>query len=68
MYLNLAEAEARIKYLTEELQKERKASYKYSRLLGLEEERSSLLNAQSYAYQKRIEVYLAKEDNSENWQ
>ena len=40
MYLNLAEAEARIKYLTDELQKERKASYKYSRLLGLEEERS----------------------------
>jgi hypothetical protein len=36
-------------------------------LLGLEEERSILLNAQIVAYQKRLEVYLSKEDNSVSW-
>ena len=65
--MNLEEAEVRIKYLTEELHSQKKTSYQYKRLLGLEEERSELLNAQIYTYQKRIEVFLAKEDKTDEW-
>ena len=65
--MNLEEAEVRIKYLTEELHNQKKTSYQFKRLLGLEEERSEMLNAQIYTYQKRIEVFLAKEDKTDEW-